>query len=55
MKPGGILVVRVPPDWGPYEVRELHEALNALAGEWLGIKVLVVPGEGISVSGTPLP
>jgi hypothetical protein len=56
MQPGGILVVRVPADWGLWEVRDLQGALTSMAEDparGLGIKVLVVPAEGISVAQPP--
>jgi hypothetical protein len=56
MQPGGILVVRVPADWDSWEVKDLQDALTGMAEDparGLGIKILVVPAEGITVSQPP--
>jgi hypothetical protein len=35
--PGELLVVMVPPDWTPWQVRELSDALNAITSDpWFG-------------------
>jgi hypothetical protein len=52
VRPGEVLIVRVPSSWRPREVAQLNEALG-YAGGGLGISVLVVPGDGVSVATPP--
>jgi hypothetical protein len=54
--PGELLVVMVPPDWPPRDVRELNDALSAWCDDLVtgsGIKVLVVPGTAVTVAQMP--
>ena len=53
VQPGEVLIVREPSHWKPREVGDLNDALNAICSDpdaGLGIKVLVVPGDGVSIA-----
>jgi hypothetical protein len=51
MTPGEILVVMVPPDWTPLQVREYNDALRAYCEDSelrLGIRAIAVPGTAVA-------
>jgi len=52
LNPGEILVLRVPPDWAPLEVRQLQDALRYPAREF-GVEILVVPAVQVTVTQPP--
>lgn len=52
VRPGEVLVVRVPSSWTPLQVRHLDEALQCPAREY-GIHILVVPGDQVTVTQPP--
>jgi hypothetical protein len=54
--PGESLIVMVPPDWQPRDVRELNDALSAICADPVygtGFRVLAVPGTAITVAPEP--
>ena len=56
MKPGEVLIVRIPTSWPPRTVGELNDALTAVCSDPnrdRGIKLLVVPGDGMAVATAP--
>jgi hypothetical protein len=49
LEPGEVLVVMIPPDWPPWQAKELQDALTAYATDIIGVPVLVVPGTALAV------
>jgi hypothetical protein len=56
MGPDEVLVVMVPPDWSPRDVRELGDGLRACSQDpelGNGMKILVIPGTALAVAQEP--
>jgi len=54
--PDEVLVVMVPPDWSPQDVRDLGDGLRACCQDpelGNGMKILVIPGTALAVQQVP--